>query len=187
MKTRLGNNTPSNNKQMISYGKITLRALEPDDIDLLYQWENNMEIWGVSNTQTPFSKYILAKYLNDSAKDIYELKQLRLIIQNENMTPIGAVDLFDFDPYHLRAGVGILVHKKEHRNLGYASDALQALSEYALNVLGLKQLYANIADDNTTSIHLFEKAGFEKVGLKKFWLKTANGWKDEILLQKILA
>lgn len=171
---------------MISYGKITLRALEPYDIDLLYQWENNMEIWDVSNTKTPFSKYILDKYLNDSAKDIYELKQLRLIIQNENMTPVGAVDLFDFDPYHLRAGVGILIHKNE-RNMGYAGDTLQALSEYALNVLGLKQLYANIADDNTTSIRLFEKAGFEKVGLKKFWLKTVNGWKDEILFQKILA
>ena len=172
---------------MISFGKITLRALESDDIDLLYQWENSMEIWDVSNTRTPFSKYILTKYLTDSAKDIYELKQLRLIIQNENMTPVGAVDLFDFDPYHLRAGVGILIHKKEHRNLSYAGDALQALSEYALNILGLKQLYANIADDNTVSIHLFEKAGFEKAGVKKFWLKTVTGWKNEILLQKILA
>jgi len=172
---------------MISYGKITLRALEPEDIDLLYQWENNMEIWELSNTKTPFSKYILAKYLNDSAKDIYEHKQLRLIIQNENMIPVGAVDLFDFEPYHLRAGVGILIHNKEYRNTGYAGDTLQALSEYALNVLGLKQLYANIADDNTTSINLFEKAGFEKAGLKKYWLKTVNGWKNEILFQKILA
>lgn len=172
---------------MVSYGKITLRALEPDDIDLLYQWENDMEIWDVSNTKTPFSKYILAKYLNDSSKDIYELKQLRLIILNENKAPVGAVDLFDFEPYHLRAGVGILIHKKEYRNLGYASDTLMALSEYALNVLGLKQLYANIADDNTTSINLFENTGFEKIGLKKFWLKTVNGWKDEILFQKVLA
>lgn len=171
---------------MISYGKITLRALEPDDIELLYQWENDMEIWDVSNTKTPFSKYILAKYLCDSAKDIYETQQLRLIIQNEDMMPVGAVDLFDFDPYHLRAGVGILIHKKEHRNIGYANDTLQAMSEYALNILGLKQLYANIADDNTASILLFEKAGFEKTGVKKSWLKTVNGWKNEVLYQKIL-
>jgi diamine N-acetyltransferase len=172
---------------MISYGKITLRTLEPDDIDLLYQWENDMEIWDVSNTKTPFSKYILSKYLDDSVKDIYEIKQLRLIIQNEDTVPVGAVDLFDFDPYHLRAGIGILIHKKEYRNIGYANDTLQALSEYALNILGLKQLYANIADDNTPSIRLFEKAGFEKTGIKKFWLKTVTGWKNEILYQKILS
>jgi len=170
----------------LAFGKITLRALEPEDIELLYQWENNTEIWDVSNTKIPFSKYILAQYLKESAKDIYETKQLRLVIQNENSEPVGAVDLFDFDPYHLRAGVGILIHKKENRNLGYASDALSALSEYALQVLGLKQLYANISDDNQASIQLFEKAGFKKSGIKKFWLKTTTGWKDEILFQKIL-
>ena len=127
-----------------AYGKITLRALEPEDIELLYRWENNLEIWEVSNTKTPFSKYILAQYLKESAKDIYELKQFRMVIQDENTEPLGTVDLFDFEPYHLRAGVGILIHNKNDRKKGYATDTLMALSNYALNVLGLKQLYANI-------------------------------------------
>ncbi len=170
----------------LSYGKIILRALEPEDINLLYAWENSIEIWEVSNTKTPYSKFILSEYIKESGKDIYELRQLRLIIQNKNFEPVGAVDLFDFDPYHLRAGVGILIHKKADRQSGYATDALQALFHYSLEVLGLKQLFANIALDNTISISLFEKLGFEKVGIKKNWLKTAYGWKDEILLQKIL-
>jgi diamine N-acetyltransferase len=170
----------------LKYGKITLRPLEPTDIELLFQWENNLEIWEVSNTKTPYSKHILAQYLIESAKDIYETKQLRLVIQNEKMEAVGAVDLFDFEPYHQRAGVGILIHNKTDRNKGYAADALQALSNYALEILGLKQLYANITEDNTNSIHLFEKSGFEKSGTKKAWIKTVSGWKDEILLQKIL-
>jgi diamine N-acetyltransferase len=171
--------------QSLSYRKITLRPLEPEDIDLLYKWENNMEIWEASNTKMPFSKYILAQYIKESAKDIYETKQLRLIIQNENSEPVGAVDLFDFDPYHLRAGVGILIHHKNDRNQGYAADALTALSNYAFHILGLKQLYADIAADNLSSIKLFENVGFEKAGVKKNWLKTANGWKDEIFYQKM--
>jgi diamine N-acetyltransferase len=61
-----------------------------------------------------------------------------------------------------------------------------ALSNYALNVLGLKQLYANIAAGNEASIQLFEKAGFKKTGIKKDWLKTRDGWKDELFYQKIL-
>jgi diamine N-acetyltransferase len=169
------------------YGKISLRAIEPEDIELLYQWENNMEIWNVSNTRTPFSKYILAEYIIESVKDIYETKQLRLIIQNEKLEPVGAADLFDFDPYHMRAGIGILIHKTENRNHGYATDALNAIFSYALEMLGLKQLYANISATNEVSIHLFEKTGFEKTGTKKNWLKTLNGWEDEILLQKMLA
>lgn len=173
-------------RNLLTYGKISLRPLEPDDIELLYQWENNMEIWNVSNTRTPFSKYILAEYIKDSAKDIYESKQLRLIIGNEFDEPVGALDLFDFDPYHMRAGVGILIHKNENRNHGYASDALNAIFGFAVEVLGLKQLFANIAAKNEVSIHLFKKAGFEQSGIKKNWLKTSKGWDDEIFFQKIL-
>ena len=172
---------------LLAYGKISLRALEPEDIDLLYQWENNMEIWNVSNTRTPFSKYILAEYLKESAKDIYETKQLRLVIQNELFEPVGAVDLFDFEPYHMRAGVGILIHKAENRNHGYASDALNAIFGYAVEVLGIKQLFANIAAKNKVSIHLFEKTGFTQSGIKRNWLKTLDGWEDEIFFQKLLS
>ncbi len=170
----------------LNYGKISLRPLEPDDIGLLYQWENNMDIWNVSNTKTPFSKYILAEYLKESAKDIYETKQLRLIIQNEAFTPVGAVDLFDFDPYHMRAGIGILIHNAENRKQGYATDALYAIFGYAVEVLGLNQLFANIATKNDASIRLFEKAGFTQSGIKKNWLKTTTGWEDEIMFQKML-
>ena len=173
-------------KNHLTYGKIALRPLEPADIDLLYQWENNMEIWNVSNTRTPFSRFILAEYLKESAKDIYETKQLRLIIETLDGTPVGAVDLFDFDPYHMRAGIGILIHNAENRDHGFASDALHVIFSYALNVLGLKQLYANIAAGNEVSIHLFQKAGFVKTGTKLNWLKTAKGWEDEFLLQKML-
>jgi RimJ/RimL family protein N-acetyltransferase len=91
-------------KKTLVFGKIRLRPLEPEDIDILYEWENNMEIWEAGNTKTPFSRYILAQYIKESGKDIYEQKQLRLIIQTETGEPVGAVDLFDFDPYHLRAG-----------------------------------------------------------------------------------
>ena len=170
----------------MKYGKISLRPLEPEDIDLLYQWENNMEIWEMSNTKTPFSRYILAEYIKNSHKDIYEIKQLRLIIQNKEDRPVGAVDLFEFEPYHQRAGVGILIHKTEDRNQGYATDALKALSDYSLNVLGLKQLYANISEENQQSIRLFERTGFVNSGTKINWLKTPAGWKNELFYQKVL-
>lgn len=174
-------------KNQLKYGKIALRPIEPEDIELLYQWENNMEIWEISNTKTPYSRYILAQYIKESARGIYDTKQLRLIIQNEKNQAIGAIDLFDFEPYHLRAGVGILIHKTEDKNKGYASDALAALSNYALNTLGLKQLFANISEDNLVSIKLFEKAGFKQAGVKKNWIRTSVGWKNEFFFQKLLS
>ena len=170
----------------LEFGKIRLRALEPDDIDLLYEWENDAEIWEVSNTYVPFSKYILAKYIKESQRDIYESKEARLIIETLEGRAVGAIDLFDFDPFHFRAGVGILIHDKKNRNLGYANDALQLLCLYAASHLRLHQLFANIAADNLVSIQLFTKNGFEHSGTKKDWRRTANGWTNEMIFQKIL-
>lgn len=170
----------------LEFGRIRFRALEPEDIDLLYEWENDAQIWEVSNTYEPFSKYILAKYIKESQRDIYESKQIRLIIETLDGNAVGAIDLFDFDPFHFRAGVGILIHKEKDRKLGYASDALQLLCTYASDYLRLHQLFANISVDNLVSIQLFKKAGFELTGTKKDWRRTLDGWKTELFFQKIL-
>lgn len=170
----------------LEFGKIRFRALEPEDIDLLFEWENDAEIWEVSNTFEPYSKYILAKYIKDSQRDIYESKQLRMIIETMEGKAVGAIDLFDFDPFHFRAGVGILIHDEKDRKLGYATDALQLLCIYATNYLRLHQLYANISEDNLASIHLFKSNGFDLIGTKKDWRRTLDGWKNELLFQKIL-
>ena len=163
--------------------ELVLRALEPEDIDLLYQWENNIEIWEVSNTLTPFSKHQLKKYIDQAQLDIFQTKQLRLIIELEQSKQvIGMIDLFDFDAFHQRGGVGIIIHK-EHRQKGYAFDALNMFTDYCFNSLALKQLYANISESNNASIQLFEKSGFMLVGTKKAWRKTKNGFEDERLYQ----
>ena len=170
----------------LEFGKIRFRALEPEDIDLLFEWENDAEIWEISNTFEPFSKYILAKYIKDSQRDIYESKQIRMIIETIDGKAVGAIDLFDFDPFHFRAGVGILIHDEKDRKLGYASDSLKLLCLYATNYLRLHQLYANISEDNLASIHLFKSNGFELIGTKKEWRRTLDGWKNELMFQKLL-
>jgi diamine N-acetyltransferase len=164
---------------------ITLRALEPEDLEFLFETENNESFWEVSHTQTPFSKFLLKQYLENVHLDIFEAKQLRLIIQeNLNNKAVGMIDLFDFNPQHLRAGVGVLVHNKYQQN-GFASEALQLLIEYCFKHLNLHQLYANITSDNTKSIALFEKHLFKKVGIKKEWIFSNGSFKDEILFQRI--
>lgn len=169
---------------------VKLRAPELSDIELLYIWENNMDIWKVSNTITPFSRFVLKKYIETAHLDIWDTKQLRLIIeakdQNSLMyTPVGLIDLFDFDPFHLRAGIGILIANTEFRQKGYATEALKIMTRYSFETLQLHQLYCNISVDNAISIQLFKNVGFETIGIKKDWLKTINEWQDELLLQMI--
>ncbi|HEX8515781.1 MAG TPA: GNAT family protein [Bacteroidia bacterium] len=164
---------------------ILLRALEPEDIDLLYAWENDTKNWNVSNTQTPFSRFLLEQYITTSHVDIYSAKQLRLMICKLEGTAVGSIDLFDFDPNHLRAGIGILIAEKTDRRKGYASEALDLLVRYSFELLNLHQLYCNITTDNESSILLFQKHGFQITGIKKQWIRNGNEYKDELLLQLI--
>jgi len=170
--------------------RIVLRAPEPYDIDILYKWENDEEIWKVSNIITPFSRHILTKYIDNSHIDLYESKQLRLMIdvverENEQKRTIGTVDLFEFDPFHNRAGVGILIGEEGDRKRGYASAVLDKIILYAFDTLQLHQLFCNISEENEESLILFKKKGFKVTGTKKEWLKTRKGYKDEYILQII--
>ena len=135
---------------------INLRALEPTDLNFLFSTENNELFWEISSTQLPFSKYILQKYIENAHQDIYEAKQYRFVICDFNNSPVGMIDLFDFNPLHKRVGVGILI-LPEQQNKGYASEALELIIEYVFTYLHVHQIYANITSDNIKSIKLFEK------------------------------
>lgn len=165
---------------------IFLRALELSDLDFIYNLENDESLWGVSNTTTPYSKYILQQYLENSHRDIYDVKQLRLVIcKSEDQIQIGFIDLFDFDPKHSRVGVGIVIYSKEDKRKGFALEALQLTCDYSFANLNVHQIFAGITEDNEGSIKLFEKAGFERSGVKKDWIFSEGKYKSECFYQLI--
>jgi diamine N-acetyltransferase len=81
-----------------SKNNISLRAMEPEDLDLLYKIENDMEMWNISTANVPYSRYTLHDYIAQSAGDIFTDRQVRLIIEKDDTTPVGLVDLVNFDP-----------------------------------------------------------------------------------------
>ena len=164
---------------------IYLRALEPEDLEFIHDIENDETIWEISNTQTPYSKYLIKQYLDHAHKDIYEVKQLRLVISSYDDKPLGMIDLFDFDFKNRRAGVGILVKAPEDRQKGYGKEALSLLTDYCFVHLDLHQLYCNISEDNHASIRLFTNNGFEKIGLKRDWNIINGAFKNEYIFQLI--
>jgi diamine N-acetyltransferase len=161
-----------------------LRGLEPEDLEFLFSTENNESFWEISNTQTPYTKYILRKYIENSHQDIYEAKQFRFVICNNEDVPIGMIDLFNFNPQHHRVGLGLLIIE-EQQGKGYGQEALEILINYVFSHLKVHQIYANIMGDNQTSIKLFEKFGFKRAGIKRDWIHSDASYKDELLYQLI--
>jgi len=165
---------------------IYIRALEPNDLEFVYGLENDQSIWEVSNTHTPYSRFLVKQYLENAHQDIYEAKQLRLAIcQDQDFPALGLIDLFDFDPKNNRAGVGIVIQDNENRKHNIGSEALGLLIEYAFYNLNLHQLYANIGAENDASKALFAKFGFEMIGVKKDWTFVNGIYKDEAVFQLI--
>lgn len=165
--------------------RLYLRAVEPEDLDTMYEMENDPSMWDISSFTVPYSRYVLKQYIESSQNDMYADKQLRLmIIRREDKAVLGTIDITDFVPLHSRGAVGIAIHKN-YRGQGYASDALKLLCEYAFNFLFVRQLYAHIAVDNEPSCRLFTSCGFTQCGLLKDWILTTEGYKDAVLMQCI--
>ncbi len=164
---------------------IILRALEPSDLTEWEAIENDEDLWFLSHTLQPFSKQQLKEYIAHSQNDVFITRQLRLVISSYKGSLLGLIDLFDFDPYHRRAGLGIIIAKKEDRGKGFAKEALKLLINYCFNRLLLHQVYCNILQSNKESLHLFEACGFERVGLKKDWNLWEGSYNNEWLLQLI--
>ncbi|WP_372919246.1 GNAT family N-acetyltransferase [Salegentibacter sp.] len=171
--------------QTLKGNKIYLRALEPEDLDFVHELENTEEFWVVSATQSPYSRYMIKKYLENAHRDIYEVKQLRLVICNYDHKPVGLIDLFDLEPKDRRAAIGVLIAEPADRKKGYGAESISLICEYSFNHLALHQVYANVTADNEASVRLFESQGFSLVGVKKDWILVNKQFKDEALYQLI--
>ena len=171
--------------QLLKNDIITLRALEPTDLDILYKWENDTTLWEVGSTIAPYSRKQLWDYIENYDSDIFNAHQLRLmIVDNQTDNAVGTIDLYDFDSVNRRAAIGILI-APGHTRRGYGSAAVRLILEYAATTIGMQQLYAYVPADNRPSLELFRKCGFKSAGCLRSWLRRAISYTDVIIMQHL--
>ncbi|MDR0348060.1 MAG: GNAT family N-acetyltransferase [Tannerella sp.] len=169
--------------KLLEGNTIRLRALEPEDLDCLYKWENDTSLWRYGSSLAPYSRFSLRDYIVDSRLDIFQSRQLRMmIVLKENEQPVGTVDLYDIDPLNGRAGIGILVDNP-YRKQGVGMEALGIMQEYAIKFLMMKQIYAYVPERNEASVKLFANSNYEKTGKLKSWIKNGNCYEDVFFMQ----
>ena len=170
----------------VSGTRFSLRAVEPEDVSLVYRWENDSSLWGDGCALAPYSRFAIRTYIEESLhQDIYQSRQLRLmVVCRDDEAVVGMADLFDFDPYHRRAAVGIYVDAASRRQ-GVGREALDLLCRYAFGFLHLHQLYAHIAEPNVASLRLFEASGFVRCGHLSQWIVRDGGYADVVVMQRV--
>lgn len=165
---------------------IRLRAVEPEDVDLIFIWENDETLWRYGAVKGPISRHQLWNYAQNYDADPMKNGEIRFVVEDINTgEAVGCIDLTEIDSYNCRAQVGIFISKL-HRNRGLAQDALSLLNDYACKILGLHQVWAVIGRENTSSISLFEKSGFKSCGCLRSWIKIRTSYEDALIYQKFL-
>lgn len=170
---------------VLSDGIYRLRAPEPEDLDVLFNMENDSSLWMASGNAVPYSRYQIKKYIVQSQHDFYTDRQVRfMIIRESDSVVMGSIDLTDIDPYNGRAEIGIAL-LEEYREQGVASAALKIVSGYSKKVLHLRQLFCHVPSVNNQSINLFSSNGFCESGRLKDWLVHDDSYCDVLIMQKI--
>lgn len=161
-----------------------LRAPEPEDLDCMMQFENTPSLWEVSNATGPYSRFYLKQYIESNKNDLYADNQLRLMIESPEKKVVGIIDIFNFEPFHNRIEVGIVIADHSRRQ-GIGLLALELLTKHCFDYLGIHQLYAFIDVTNEACRRLFQKGGFEECALLKDWMRTGKTYRDVVMVQRL--
>lgn len=166
--------------------ELRLRAVEPTDLDVLYRWENDTEMWKVGTSIAPFSRKLLWDYIENYSPDIYSAQQLRMMVELKSTGEvIGTLDFYDFDFQNRRSGIGVLIDSA-YAGKGYGTRTLNLATEYGTRFIGLHQMWATIPIDNTVSLALFKKCGYKISGRLRSWLRRGKSYCDVYMMQLLV-
>ena len=148
---------------MIDNEGVSIRRVRFSDVKKLLEWENNPDFWRISDRKEALNQREMEKFIEEQQADVFDLDQIRYMIVGEKSgILIGTIDLYDIKWDSDTATVGILVAEQSNRKKGIGSEALQQLIIIAQQKLELEFLKARVHVDNTASLRLFDKLGFNK-------------------------
>lgn len=165
----------------IKGNKVTLRAIEREDLELLQKWSNDPEInYMLGGWHFPSSKRDQDKWFEGLS---LMSNNQRFAIDTEDMGLIGMANLVEINWKDKRAFTGMLLGDKETRGKGYGLDTIMAINKFAFEELGLQRLDSTIISYNEPSIGAYtKKGGWVIEGVKKNAYFRKNKWWDEIII-----
>ena len=147
--------------------RLTLRRLTLNDVNALFALRSNPDAM----------RYIarpLAKTPDDTAKLIPVIDEL--LERNEAINwaialkghdeMIGTFCFWNVQPENRRAEIGYMLHPS-HQGVGIMQETLTATMDYGFNIMKLHSVEAHVDPENTASIKLLERNGFEREGYFK--------------------
>lgn len=161
----------------ITITKMTLNDLL--DIKDILQTEFD-DFWNVSTLEDEL-KYSTSYYIVAKSKPINSVVEASVatdsvVVDTENET-IEKAEIVGFAGIKVvldEADIMNIVVKKSKRNQGIGSILLENIISLS-EKLNCKTISLEVNEENLSAIHLYEKFGFKKLGIRKNYYKDKNG------------
>jgi RimJ/RimL family protein N-acetyltransferase len=161
---------------------VRLRAIEPTDWELHYEWNQDSEITRNANlVWHPTSQASVKQQTEQAAvKEYPEPDKIALIIETLDGQPVGRISTHKCDPRSGTFIYGITLRRQHHRQ-GYASDAMQILFRQFFLERRYQKVVAHVFSFNAGSIALHEKFGMQLEGRLRRMIYTQGQYFDDVI------
>jgi len=146
-------------------GMIEIRPLKLSDKSQLAKLANNKKIWDNLRDYIPFPyEETDAEFFINLTKEEEPKQTFGIEYKGEISGVIGLV--IQKDVYKKSAEIGYWIGEPFWGN-GIATKAVELITEYGFDNLGLNRIYSGVFEYNVASMKVLEKNGYEKEGIFK--------------------
>lgn len=168
---------------MLNNDKITLRAFELEDAEIVRKWRFDFDNYDYFYEFTPTSQYSNEIWVQNTLKKQSEINFV--VEDNKSKNSIGIISLINIDYRNQKCEMGrVLIGDKKFRGKGIGLDIGTLLVNYAFNHLNMRKIYCEVFADNTAALSLYKKLGFVEEGLLKEHIYKNGQFKDIIVMAK---
>lgn len=169
---------------------MKLKRLHPDDIDILFAFEQaNKDYFasiGLPRSQTYYDFSNFCRLVHNLLSCQEQDTDYFYLIFNDSGHLVGRINLTNVVRGPLqKAELGYRIGEGDQGN-GYASKAVETLLLLAKDQLHLHRIEAGTSPENYASQKVLEKNGFRHAGTYKQYQKSGDHWLDSLLFERIL-
>lgn len=165
---------------MISGTLVALGPFLPPDFPSLFRWADDIEAARQNEPYRPAVWRSQEEFWFNAGKDP---SRVQFAIRKIGAAPIiGYVQIFNIDPVHRSAMIGLRIGEPADRGHGYGSEALRLSVAYCWNHLNLSRLGLTVFKTNERAIRIYSAQGFQTEGVLRRVVFIAGHWIDVVMM-----
>jgi RimJ/RimL family protein N-acetyltransferase len=144
--------------------RIYLSPMSLDDAEPYVKWLNDPE---VAEHLGQYRKLISLPNEKKALEQMTNDGHNYAIVLKDGDELLGNISLFEFEPIHRRATLGIFIGEAERRGKGYGAEAIRLILGYGFNILNLHSVMLTVHSDNSQGVACYKKVGFTECGRRR--------------------